>query len=161
MKNNTHRHTPVTLELDGKKIPYKLFQHPQEIKSLEHAAKERGQEPNQIIRTIVFRCKKDSFIIVLMPGNRRVSWSALRKYVGQSRITMASEEEVLFITGYKLGAVSPFGLPVPLRILVDKSVINQEIISIGSGQRGLAVIIRSEDLLAALKIFELGYYSDQ
>ncbi len=74
----------------------------------------------------------------------------MRRYLGQSRVTMASQEELLRITGYKVGAVSPFGLPQPLRILVDESVTTQEEISIGSGVRGTTVIMKTAVLLPAL-----------
>jgi prolyl-tRNA editing enzyme YbaK/EbsC (Cys-tRNA(Pro) deacylase) len=70
--------------------------------------------------------------------------------MGRSRLTLASEAEVLAVTGYPLGAVSPFGLPQPLRILVDHSVLEEQELSIGSGERGLAVILKRDDLLRAL-----------
>jgi prolyl-tRNA editing enzyme YbaK/EbsC (Cys-tRNA(Pro) deacylase) len=63
---------------------------------------------------------------------------------------MAKREEVLGVTGYELGAVSPFGLPAPMRILVDPSVFDQAELSIGSGQRGTTVIISADDLRQAL-----------
>lgn len=63
---------------------------------------------------------------------------------------MASEEEVLKVTGYPLGAVSPFGLPESLRILVDRSVLQEGEISIGSGVRYTTVIMDATKLLEAL-----------
>ena len=71
---------------------------------------------------------------------------------------MASEEEVSEATGYQIGAVSPFALPNPIRILVDESVFLEEEISIGSGIRGLAVIMDRADFLDALGVFESGYF---
>jgi len=63
---------------------------------------------------------------------------------------MANQDEVLSLTGYKRGAVSPLGLPVPMRILVDTSLLDQDEISIGSGQQGVAVILRQIDLIKAI-----------
>jgi prolyl-tRNA editing enzyme YbaK/EbsC (Cys-tRNA(Pro) deacylase) len=63
---------------------------------------------------------------------------------------MATEDEVRSVTGYERGAVAPFGLPQPLRILVDTSVFTYEEISLGSGVRGTAVIMTSLDLRRAL-----------
>ena len=60
------------------------------------------------------------------------------------------EEEVRRVTGYERGAVAPFGLPQPLRILIDPSVFTHEEISLGSGVRGTAVIMTSHDLRRAL-----------
>jgi Cys-tRNA(Pro)/Cys-tRNA(Cys) deacylase len=54
------------------------------------------------------------------------------------------------VTGYPIGAVSPFGLPGPLRILVDTSLFAEDELSIGSGVRGVAVILQKDDLLRAL-----------
>ena len=115
--------TPVTRVLDALDTPYRYFRHPGKVKSLEQAARERGQAPQQVIRSIVFRLSGSEFVMVLVAGPSQISWPALRSYLGHSRLTMASEEEVLRVTGYPLGAVSPFGLPEPLRILVDRSVL--------------------------------------
>lgn len=150
--------TPVTLALDTLNIPYQFFRHPGQVRSLEQAAKERDQRPEQIVRSIVFRLSKDEFVMVLMAGPQQISWSKLRKFLGQSRITMASEEEVLSVTGYPLGAVSPLGLPASLRTLVDDSVIHEEIISMGSGVRNTTIILRREDLLNALGEVEIGSF---
>lgn len=93
--------------------------------------------------------------MVLMAGPQQIDWKSLRQYVGRSRITMASKEEVLSVTGYELGAVAPFGLPQPVRILVDGSVLVNDDISMGSGVRGVAVILKSAELLSALGEVEL------
>lgn len=142
--------TPVGHALAELEIPHRTFRHPGPIHSLEQAAAERGQRPEQVVRSLLFRLAEDDFVMVLMAGPQQVGWRALRHYLDESRLTMASREEVLATTGYELGAVAPFGLPQPLRILVDESVLAEEEISIGSGVRGTTVILRSADLLRAL-----------
>jgi Cys-tRNA(Pro)/Cys-tRNA(Cys) deacylase len=158
MSNSPIQSTPVTQDLDRKEIPYRLFTHPGPIRSLEQAAKERGQRPEQVVRSIVFRLSEDEFVMVLIAGPQQISWSALRSHLGVSRMSMASEEEVLAQTGYPLGAVSPFGLPRPLRILVDKSVFQEEEISLGSGVRYTTVILSSRDLRRGLGKVEIGEF---
>src|SRR5689334_9228520 len=108
--------TPVTRALDTLQIPYRVFQHPGPVESLEQAALERGQEPDQVIRSIVFRITADEYVMVLMAGAQQISWQALRKYLGVSRVTMATADELRETTGYEIGAVGPFGLPKPMRI---------------------------------------------
>ena len=93
--------------------------------------------------------------MVLMAGDRQISWPALRRYLGQSRLTMATEAEVRSATSYERGAVAPFGLPHPMRILVDESVFARDEISLGSGVRGTAVIMTSLDLQHALGNVEI------
>jgi Cys-tRNA(Pro) deacylase len=147
--------TPVTLALDKQEIPYRFFTHPDQIQSLEQAAKERGQHPNQVIRSILFRISDDDFFMVLVAGPSQISWKKLRKHMSQSRLSMASEEEVKRVTGYPLGAVSPFGLENTIRLIVDESVIDQEEISIGTGVRNTSIILKKEDLLLGLGDFEI------
>jgi Cys-tRNA(Pro)/Cys-tRNA(Cys) deacylase len=148
--------TPVSNALDAAGIPYRLFKHQGAIRSLEQAAEERGQRPEQVVRSILFRLGEGEFAMVLMAGAAQVSWPALRRYFGQSRLTMASEEEVKTVTGYERGALSPVGIPQTVRLLVDESVLAEEEISIGSGVRGITVILNSQDLLAFLKSYETG-----
>lgn len=141
---------PVSLALTEKNVPHRIFTHPGPVNSLEQAARERGQHPDQVIRSILFRLSENEFLMVLMAGPAQIPWKALRKYVGSSRLTMASEEEVLATTGYVTGAVSPFGLPAPVRILVDASVLAQTEVSLGSGVRGTTIILQVSEMMQAL-----------
>lgn len=146
--------TPVTRALAAQNVPHRLFHHTSPVNSLEQAAQERGQTPDQVVRSILFRVQQDEYMLVLVAGPGQISWRALRQHLGQSRLTMASEDEVLAVTGYVIGAVSPFGLPHPLRVLMDESVLAQQEISIGSGERGTTVIMHTADLLRALGVVE-------
>ena len=150
--------SPVTEDLDARGIPYRIYTHPAPVVSLEQAARERGQTPRQVVRSIVFRLPDDEFVMVLVPGPEQISWPRLRERLGVSRMTMASKEEVFEHTGYQTGAVSPFGLPSPMRILVDEKIFDQQEISIGSGVRNTTVILASADLRHALGGFEEGCF---
>jgi Cys-tRNA(Pro)/Cys-tRNA(Cys) deacylase len=150
--------TPATRELKARDIPHRLFRHPGPVASLQQAAEERSQAPEQVIRSIVFRVGEGEFVMVLMAGEQQVSWRSLRRYLGQSRLTMANEDELIESTGYRAGAVTPFGLPRPMRVLADEAVFEPEEVSIGSGERGLTVILRAADLRRALPGAEIGSY---
>lgn len=150
--------TPVAHYLSTIQIPHHIFQHAAPVHSLAQAAQERGQQPAQIVRSILFRLAEGEYAMVLMAGPGQIDWRALRRFLGQSRLTTASEEEVLTVTGYPIGAVSPFGVTHPLRVLVDESVLAQEEVSIGSGVRGTAVILGVKDLMRALGEVAVGHF---
>jgi prolyl-tRNA editing enzyme YbaK/EbsC (Cys-tRNA(Pro) deacylase) len=162
---------PASEVLNALKVPHTVFRHRWSVSSLEQAASERGENINQVVRSIVFRLGEGNFIMVLMAGPSQISWPALRSYLDQSRLSMASEAEVLAATGYRTGAVSPLGLPhqhetdgtapAPMRILADESVFIPEEISIGSGERGVAIVLRSADLRRALGRVEVGVFSEK
>jgi Cys-tRNA(Pro)/Cys-tRNA(Cys) deacylase len=155
--------TPVTKALDRLGVPYRVFQHAEAVESLEQAAAERGQRPGQVVRSILFRVSSECeaqpaaacFVMALVAGPQQISWPALRRHLGQNRVAMATPEEVLAVTGYKIGAVSPLGLPAPVRTLADRSLLAEDELSLGSGVRGLAVILRPADLLGALPGVEM------
>lgn len=142
--------TPVGRALAAQGIPFSEFRHPGPIHSLEQAAEERGQQPEQVVRSILFRLGEDSYAMVLVAGPQQIDWKALRRHLGKSRLTTAGAEEVLAVTGYEIGAVSPFGLMRPVRVLVDQSVNRVGEVSIGSGIRGTTVILATTDLMRAL-----------
>lgn len=141
---------PVSLALNKLGIEHTVFHHSGQVNSLEQAAQERNQRSEQVVRSILFRLSENEYLMVLVAGPKQISWKALRKHVGQSRLTMASEDEVFAITGYRIGTVSPFGLPRPLRILIDESVLTEDEISLGSGMRNTGIIMKSAELRRAL-----------
>ena len=141
---------PVSIALEKLGIPHRVFRHENPVTSLEQAASERGQRPGQVVRSILFRIGEDEFIMALVAGPAQISWKVLRKHLGQSRLTMATEAEVLEVTGYRVGTVGPFGLPRPLKVLIDASVLKEDEVSIGSGVRNTGVILKSADLQQAL-----------
>ena len=149
---------PVAQALTELNIPFRLFTHSGPVNSLEQAAAERGQQPDQVLRSLLLRLAEGEYAMVLMAGPAQVSWRALRQHVGQSRLTTASEEEVLSVTGYPIGAVAPFGLRQSVRVLIDHALLDQDEISLGSGIRGTAVILRTADLLKALPDAEVGNF---
>lgn len=146
---------PVSIALEKLGIPHRVFHHTGQVMSLEQAAQERGQRPEQVVRSILFRIGEGEFIMALVAGPAQISWKKLRQHLGQSRLTMASENEVLEVTGYHIGTVSPFGLPRPLKVLIDPSVLQEEEISIGSGIRNTGIILKSADLQRGLNNSEI------
>jgi Cys-tRNA(Pro)/Cys-tRNA(Cys) deacylase len=91
--------TPVSAHLTRLGTPHRVFTHPGPIRSLEQAAVERGQRPGQVVRSLLFRLPGGEFVMALVAGPAQVDWRALRRYLGESRLTTASQEEMLTLTG--------------------------------------------------------------
>jgi Cys-tRNA(Pro)/Cys-tRNA(Cys) deacylase len=141
---------PASIALEKLNIPHQVFRHLNSINSLEQAASERNQRPEQVVRSILFQIRPEEFLMVLVAGPDQIDWRKLRQLVKRSRVRMATEEEVLEVTGYRVGTVSPFGLRNPVKILIDESVLKEEEVSLGSGVRGVAIIMKSADIRHAL-----------
>ncbi len=150
-----HLDTPAVAALKQAGMSFSIFQHQQKIHSLEQAAEERGQRSDQIVRSILFRLNPETFVLVLASGDRQISWKALRAYLGERRLTTATPEEVLRVTGYEIGAVTPFGLRTIVRVLADEAVFIHPVISLGSGRKGYALILESNLIKAMIPDLEI------
>ncbi|HET6846942.1 MAG TPA: YbaK/EbsC family protein [Anaerolineales bacterium] len=148
--------TPAEAWLTERGIPHRVFRHAGIVTSLEQAAQERGQRPEQVVRSLVFRIAANEFMMVLAAGTGQVSWKRLREYVGQNRLTMATPEEVILATGYRIGTVSPFAVAQPMRTVIDGGVLLEQEVSVGSGQAGVGIIIAVADMLRAMPDAERG-----
>lgn len=152
--------TPAGAERKERGIAHRTFRHAGKVTSLEQAARERGQEPEQVVRSLVFRTGVNEFIMVLAPGARQVSWKRLRERMGQSRLMLATPDEVLQLTGYRIGTLSPMGLPCRMRILLDRKTLDKEEISIGAGEAGTGIMLSTADLLRSVPDAEIAELED-
>ena len=141
---------PASIALEKLNIPHQVFTHQTQVNSLEQAASDRNQRPEQVVRSILFQIRPEEYLMVLVAGPAQIDWRKLRQLVKRSRVRMATEDEVLEVTGYRVGTVSPFGLKNPVKILIDDSVLKEEEVSIGSGVRGVAIIMKSAAIQRAL-----------
>src|SRR5688572_29030504 len=141
---------PASVALEKLGIPHSIFRHEMPVGSFEQAASDRNQRPEQVVRSILFQVRPEEYVMVLIAGREQVDWRRLRKLIGRSRLRMATEDEVLEVTGYRVGTVSPFGMKRQVRVLIDLSVLREEEISIGSGVSNTAILLKSVALRRAL-----------
>jgi Cys-tRNA(Pro) deacylase len=100
----------------------------------EQAAEEAGCELGQIVKTLVVYVRTQP-MFVLVAGDRKLDDRALagRFEVGRKQVRLASADEVLDVTGYRVGGVSPFGTLRRLDTLVDESFDRFEVVWLAGG----------------------------
>jgi Cys-tRNA(Pro) deacylase len=88
----------------------------------QQAAEEAGCELGQIVKTLVVYVRNQP-MFVLVPGDRKLDdrLLAAKFVVGRKQVRLASAGEVLELTGYPVGGVSPFGAATRLETLIDES----------------------------------------
>ncbi|HLE14577.1 MAG TPA: YbaK/EbsC family protein, partial [Anaerolineales bacterium] len=70
--------------------------------------------------------------------------------VGRKQVKLASAEEVLFMTGYPVGGMPPFGHRVPLPTLIDRRVLEMRgEVYAGGGDESSLLRIDPQAILAA------------
>jgi Cys-tRNA(Pro) deacylase len=119
------------------------------VGSLAEAAAARGVEPADVVKTMVVRRGEDDLLLVLVPGDRTISWPKLRALLGVSRLSMPDAAAAREATGYERGTITPFGTTRPWPVVADERVAGREI-TLGAGAHGVAVALQADDVVRAL-----------
>jgi prolyl-tRNA editing enzyme YbaK/EbsC (Cys-tRNA(Pro) deacylase) len=70
----------------------------------------------------------------------------VRKHLGARKISFASMDTAVSLTGMEYGGITPVGLPADWPILVDRGVADQPRVIVGSGLRGSKLLAAAEAL---------------
>jgi len=140
--------SPALDALDASGIAYRVIRHGP-VRGLAEAAKARGVEPADVVKTMVVRRSEGDYVFVLVPGDRTISWPKLRSLLGVSRLSMPDATVAREVTGYERGTITPLGATTPWPVVSDERVLGREI-TLGAGEQGVAVAVSAEDVLAAL-----------
>jgi len=132
-------------ELD---IPHEIFKLLEPAASLERAAAALGLEPGQLARVELFRVDGDP-VMVIVPGDREVDVSKLRKVTGGEEVSPVPMDETSSLTGYHASAVPPVGLKTEIQAYIDYYTLKEDVIYTGGGEPSKILKIRSYDLVRA------------
>ena len=86
-------------------------------------------------------------LLVLVPGDRQISWPKVRALLGVNRISMPDAEAARAVTGYERGTITPFGADGGLPVLADERLVGRTV-SIGAGAHGVAATLAADDVIA-------------
>jgi Cys-tRNA(Pro) deacylase len=116
-----------------------------EVRTVEEAAQRRSIAVDRLLKTMVVRRDAGDFVLVLVPGDRNIDWAKLRTVLGVRRLSLATEDEALAATGYVHGAITPLGAG-PWPVIIDDAVPHSGEVSLGGGDRGVAIHLDAGDL---------------
>jgi len=116
------------------------------------AAEVAGVELAQIIKSVLFIADGEP-VLVLASGPSRIAWKRLADYLGISRkkLKMANATQVLEITGYVIGSVSPIGQRHKLRTIVEATIPTLETVLAGGGELNALLKLATAELLRVMQ----------
>ena len=100
--------------------------------SARDAARVVGCELEQIVKSLVFVCDGRP-LLALLPGDRRADAAKISAAAGAGYARVARADEVVSSTGFEPGAVAPFPVPGITLVLLDRSLLRQELVWVGAG----------------------------
>ena len=141
--------TPATVAVASSGVPYRLVVTGP-AQSAEESAAFQGVPLAALLRTIVVRRAEDDYLFVLVPAGRRFDWPKLRAHLGIKRMTLPDADEAQRATGYVRYTITPFGSTTAWPVIADASILEQPVIAIGGGARGVNLHLAPADLVRAL-----------
>ena len=134
----------VAAELAALGTPYEVLDIDPAFADTAAFCEKYGFEPGESANTIVIGSRREprQFCACVVLANTRLDVNrAVRKLMGTRRISFASAEDTIKITGMELGGVTVFALPRELPLYVDARVMAPEFVILGGGDRSTKIKI--------------------
>lgn len=145
--------TNVMRLLDAKKIKYQKYNYESTgaISGME-VAKALGENPNQVLKTLVTVSKTKKYYVFLVPVNRELNLKKAAQSVGEKSLEMLKQKDLLPLTGYIHGGCSPLGMKKQFPTVIDSSAQAFDSIIFSAGKIGYQVEVDRKNLERCLPI---------
>ena len=137
----------VVHTLDALGVPYELMQIDPAFADTAACCEKYRLPLDSAGNTIVVASKKEprKFGACVVKATTRLDVNhAVRALLGTSKVSFASAEETMALTGMMIGGVTVFALPPDLPIYVDDKLMEREWVILGSGSRSSKIKIAPE-----------------
>ena len=143
--------TRAAQALDKLGIPYEIREFGEEELGADEVAERLRIPLAQVFKTLVVRGDRTGVILACLPGTMTLSLKALARVSGNRKVEMVEKDEILRLTGYIRGGVSPLGGKKDYPVYLDQSALEQPIVSVSAGMRGMQLFIKPLDLARATR----------
>ena len=129
--------------LDKAGITYKLVPYEVDENDLaaQHVADSLGQDIACVFKTLVLHGDRTGYVVCVIPGNMEVDLKALAKVSRNKKVEMIPMKDLLSITGYIRGGCSPIGMKKRFPTYFHTTALQQKVIYVSAGVRGLQIEI--------------------
>ena len=139
--------------LDQKRIAYRMLAYDVGDEHLDavQVAGLVGLVPESVFKTLVARGDRHGPCMAVVPGPATVDLKALARASGDRSVELVALKEVTPLTGYVRGGVTAIGAKKGLPVYLDESALAFEEIAVSAGKKGLQLILRPSDYVAATR----------
>jgi Cys-tRNA(Pro)/Cys-tRNA(Cys) deacylase len=151
-KRETSSKTNAARILDAAGVHYELREYvvDEDDLSAPRVAEKIGLPPEQVFKTLVARGDRAGVLMACIPANTELDLKALAAASGNKNVELVAVKEVLGLTGYIRGGVSPIGVRKPYPLFLDETAGLWEVISVSAGVRGCQMLLAPQDLTRVL-----------
>ena len=134
--------------LDREGIHYELREYvvDEDDLSAPGVAAKVGMPPEQVFKTLVARGDRTGVVMAAIPANAELDLKAMAAASGNRKVELVAVKEVLGLTGYIRGGVSPVGVRKPYPFYIDETLDLWDRIAVSAGVRGCQMVLAPDDL---------------
>ncbi|WP_026622086.1 Cys-tRNA(Pro)/Cys-tRNA(Cys) deacylase [Ensifer sp. WSM1721] len=114
------------------------------------AAEALGEDPSRVLKTLMAEVDGKP-VCCIVPSDREVSMKKLAAAFGGKSASMMKPGDAERLTGYHVGGISAFGQRKRVPTAIEEAALDEPLVYINGGQRGLQVRLAPKDAQAALK----------
>jgi Cys-tRNA(Pro)/Cys-tRNA(Cys) deacylase len=135
--------------LDAAGVHYEIrdYEVDEDDLSAPRVAEKIGMPPEQVFKTLVARGDRSGVLMACIPANTELDLKALATASANKKVELVAVKEVLGLTGYIRGGVSPIGVRKPYPFYLDETADLWGVISISAGIRGCQLLLAPDDLI--------------
>jgi len=139
--------------LDRASVRYELREYlvDEDDLSAPHVAAAIGMPPEQVFKTLVARGDRSGILLACIPASADLDLKALAASSGNKKVELVAVKEVLGLTGYVRGGVSPVGTRRPYPVYLDETADLWDVISVSAGVRGCQMLLAPDDLVRVVE----------
>jgi Cys-tRNA(Pro)/Cys-tRNA(Cys) deacylase len=141
--------TNAMRQLDQAGIEYRVETYELEGQDqlADRAALALGIAPERIFKTLVAIGERGGPMLVLVPAGTEVDLRLLARATGDKKVELAAQRDVLGLTGYERGAVTPLAQAKRYPVWIDETVELWDEVGISAGEHGLEILLAPQDLM--------------
>lgn len=113
------------------------------------AAEAIGEHPSRVLKTLMAELDGKP-VCVVVPSDKEVSMKKLASAFGAKSAAMMKPANAEKLTGFVVGGISPFGQKKRVPTAIEISAMDEALVYVNGGQRGLQVRLSPQDALKAL-----------
>ena len=112
----------------------------------EKIAELTGIDPDISFKTLVLKGDKTGIMVACIPVKCEIDLKKLAKVSGNKKVEMTAVKDLLALTGYIRGGVSPIGMKKLYPTYIDETATNYNEIAVSGGKCGITLIMHPDGL---------------
>ena len=137
--------------LDERGVTYKVHECPHvenQAVDGESVAKQLGQDPMQVYKTLVVRGASREHYVFVLPVCEGLDLKKAARAVGEKSLEMIAVKELLPLTGYIRGGCSPIGMKKKFKTVYSDYIDMLDTVMVSAGRIGYQIELSPDDLVS-------------